>query len=203
MEVRVLKDCSKIPIERKIMQSRLFFLFFLFFRNQTHTNKEIFKLHQFWPSRRPFSLSYSQFWLSVGFLFNLTLIFAKILSRNDFKSTKRRSMKKISTNTATGSQIYSQLVNSWCASRKVSSTIWGWRFGLLKICFRGFAEFSWIRKRKTAAVKYDIIFGRPESSRRYFIQAFAKLLKLTKEMKRILGKMSSFLGILLLNIKQC
>lgn len=102
-------------IEEKLCKADFFcFLFFLFSsrkkRFETHTNKRLFNFDQLWTFERRLVEFYSQFRLSCDSSDDFEANFTIILSRSDFKSTKRRSMKNIFTNTKTGSLSWSTAV---------------------------------------------------------------------------------------------
>lgn len=107
-----------------------FFLFFVLLifraekkRFETHTNKRLFNFDQLWTFERRLVEFYSQFRLSCDSSDDFEANFTIILARSDFKSTKRRSMKNIFTNTKTGSLSWSTAV--WDVRRWWHSGILG------------------------------------------------------------------------------
>lgn len=115
---------TKEKDERKIMQSRLFFVL-LIFKFETHTKKEIFDFALFLRFHRFFALFYSHFRFLMKFLLELWMNLTRIPTRNDFKSTKRRSLKNIFTNTKANSLSWSTA--DFCSlSHSVTWRNWNW-----------------------------------------------------------------------------
>jgi hypothetical protein len=158
----------------------LLFLFPYIFSSETHTNKDrnfkFIKLLDFSSISPP---NYSQFRHSTMGGDESSANFAIFLSRNDFKSTKRRSMKNIFTNTDEDSLSWPTADLGWVGS-EVAGVLrgiwrcWDWRRSEKKAGKGKNGKFPW---SNSCGRRLHHFLSLPKSSSCHFLKAFAKVLK--------------------------